>query len=367
MPSIWAPSEAVAVSAEGAEGELFDGTSARRHAVRVAADGAGLLLAGPEVPAERIDPTRLAFVDSPPGAQTYGHADRPGWRLRLFTPLPPDVAALLPATARFGGWIDRVGLGRAALLAGLASAAVVALVISLPAWLGPLVPMSVERQIGDSLLGDLHQHSCSTPASEAALAALAAELDPDQPPVKVQLVRMGVVNAAAVPGGRVLLFDGLVQQAKSSDELAGVIGHEIGHVRKRHVMQAMLREFGLSMVLRGSQTQLAGTLGQVAEMRYSRGAEAEADNFSRARMAQADVSPADAGAFFERLAAKDPVPRGGPLSWFASHPDPELRAGEFRAGVQPGRNYRPALSEAQFAAIKAACGADKRSDDKFTW
>ncbi|MBS0254749.1 MAG: M48 family metallopeptidase [Proteobacteria bacterium] len=355
------------MSAEVAAGELFDGTSARRHAVQVAAAGAELLLAGPEVPEERIEPARLAFIDAPPGALVYGHADRPGWRLRLFTPLPPDVAALLPAAARFGGWIDRLGLGRAALLAGLASAAVVALVISLPSWLGPLVPMGVEREIGDGLLGDLRQHSCSTPDSEAALTALAAELDPDRPPVKVQLVRMGLVNAAAVPGGRVLLFDGLVQQAKSPDELAGVIGHEIGHVRKRHVMQAMLREFGLSLVLRGSQTQLAGTLGQVAEMRYSRGAEAEADTFARARMAAVDVSPADSGAFFERMAAKDPAPRSGPLSWFASHPDPELRAGEFRAAVQPGRHYRPALSEAQFGAIRQACHDDKRKDEGLKW
>ena len=100
---------------------------------------------------------------------------------------------------------------------------------------------------------------------------------PGQPPVRVQLIKLDMINAVAVPGARVLVFDGLVQQARSPDELAGVIGHEIGHVRKRHVMQAMLREFGLSALLSQSKSALGNTLGQLTALRYSRQAEGEAD------------------------------------------------------------------------------------------
>lgn len=353
--------------ADTSAGELFDGTSARRRAVCAVARPDGLELSGPELAGEVIAWASLRFVDAPPGALVYGHAQRPGWRLRLEQPVPPGLADRLPAPARFGGWIDRLGLGRAVLALGLASALAVALVAAAPAWLGPLVPMAVERRIGDGLLGDLADHTCATPASEAALAALAATLDPQSPPARIQLIGAPLVNAAAVPGGRVLLFDGLVQQASGPDELAGVIGHELGHVRKRHVMQALLREFGLSVLLSGGQGQLGGTLGQLAAMRYSRSAEAEADQFARDRLARADLSPAPTAAFFAQLAKRGPVAPGTPLDWFASHPDSAGRAKAFAGAVVAGHAYRPALSAAQFAAIKGACKAHPPKGEALRW
>ncbi|WP_341873239.1 M48 family metalloprotease [Sphingobium fuliginis] len=53
-------------------------------------------------------------------------------------------------------------------------------------------------------------------------------------------------------GGRIILFDGLVQQAKSADEVAGVLGHELGHVRHRDTMTGLIRQLGLSVVLGGA-------------------------------------------------------------------------------------------------------------------
>ena len=350
---------------ESVMAELFDGTSARRRPVRVGWGDAGLTLAtGGVADAETIDWDQLTFIDAAPGVLIVGHAMRGGWRLKLPADMPAGLRAHLPRPHRFGSWIDRVGLARALALFTVASAAVVGVVVTLPLWLGPLVPVAWERQIGEGVVGNLSPYSCTTPASEAALARLVGEMDspqPGQPPVRVQLIKLDMINAVAVPGARVLVFDGLVQQARSPDELAGVIGHEIGHVRKRHVMQAMLREFGLSALLSQSKSALGNTLGQLTALRYSRQAEGEADAWSRARLAAADISPVPTADFFARLAAKDPSEPGGVAIYFASHPDTAAPEQAFRAGFRPGHTYRPALNQAQFAAIVGACKQDHRA------
>ncbi len=230
-----------------------------------------------------------------------------------------------------------------------------------PNWLGPRVPETWERRIGAVMVGDLAPFTCTTAQSDAALAALVRDVDGGQSRITVQIAKIDMVNAVALPGGRVLIFDQLVQEAKSPDELAGVLAHEIGHVRKRHVMQALLRQFGLSILLSGANSDLGGTLGGVATMGYSRKAEREADAWSRGRLAAADISPAATAAFFGRLRKLDPTAGNKQLGYLNSHPDPGEREQAFAKAVQAGKVYRPALDPAQFAALKAACSQDKEA------
>jgi predicted Zn-dependent protease len=121
------------------------------------------------------------------------------------------------------------------------------------------------------------------------------------------------LNAFAVPGGSIYVFAGLIERAKSTDELAGVLGHEIVHIKARH----MARSSGpdaisvlslLSMVLlarTGSGAQAAGMVGQaVAATRqaaYSRQLEMEADTLGARYMAAAGYDPKGAIAFLRTL------------------------------------------------------------------
>lgn len=121
------------------------------------------------------------------------------------------------------------------------------------------------------------------------------------------------LNAFAVPGGSIYVFAGLIERAKSTDELAGVLGHEIVHIKGRH----MARSSGpdaisvlslLSMVLlarTGSGAQAAGIVGQaVAATRqaaYSRQLEMEADTLGARYMAAAGYDPKGAIAFLRTL------------------------------------------------------------------
>lgn len=303
----------------------------------------------------------LFVVESLREERVYGRKSLPGFRLRLPLSLPAEVERNLPLPSRYGGWVDRLGLGKSVVVFGAASAAAVALFLTAPAWLGPRIPESWEARIGEAMVGNFGNRLCSTPQGDAALAKLLDAVEPDDRQVRAGVANISMVNAVALPGSQVLLFDGLVQQAENPEELAGVLAHEVGHVRERHVMTALLRQFGLSILLSGASSGLGDTVFGLAAMGYSREAEREADEFARARLAQSNVSPLGAAAFFERMAAKsgaDDETGSGVIGWIASHPSPGERARAYRDAAKDGTDYNTILTPVEFEALKGMCEAD---------
>ena len=121
------------------------------------------------------------------------------------------------------------------------------------------------------------------------------------------------LNAFAVPGGSIYLFSGMIERTKSTDELAGVVGHEIVHIKGRHMARSsgpdaisVLSLLGMVLLARsGSGAQAAGVVGQaVAATRqaaYSRQLEMEADTLGARYMAAAGYDPKGAIAFLRTL------------------------------------------------------------------
>jgi len=340
--------------------EWYDGTNAVRHSGTLSWDGrGGFTLAGPEA-RDEFDAADLRFGEMRPDQRVYHRASVPDFRLILPTAIPAGLAAQLPAKSDYGAWVDKLGLGKAAAIFGVVSAAAVALFLTAPDWLGPRIPPSWERQIGEAMVGDFGGRICHTPAGDAALAKLLAKVDPAEEKVRAGVANMGMVNAVALPGGQVMLFDGLVQQAESPEELAGVLAHEVGHVRERHVMTALLRQFGLSILLAGADSGVTNSVFGLAAMGYSRDAEREADDYARARMAESDISPIGAAGFFERMAERhgDSADAPAMVGWLASHPSSGERAAAYRAAAREDADYPPVLTEKEFAALQSMCAQD---------
>lgn len=340
----------------------YDGQSARRHEGVARWDGGDDLLLSGEESELRVALSDLTFVERGVMDGAYSRKADDGFRLVFTGVVPEALAARLPRGQKFGKWIDGLGLPKAALILAGISAALVALVMTAPTWLGPRVPPAWERKIGDAMLGDLGNRMCHTPQADAALAKLTARLDPETPITRVDIANIGMVNAVALPGGQVLIFDGLLQEAENADQLAGVVAHEIGHVRERHVMQALLRQFGLSILLGGLNSDIGQGVFGVASTSYSRDAEREADQFSRDQLARADISPEGTADFFEYL-KKEAGDSPEWMAWVASHPVPAEREEAFRKAKVKGKNYRPALSEAEFEELQYACRDDPDVED----
>ena len=177
-----------------------------------------------------------------------------------------------------------------------------------------------------------------------------------------------MINAVALPGHKIILFDGLVKQANSADEVAGVLAHEMGHVREHHVMQALLRQMGLSLVLGGMDGNSSGILNNVLSMSYSRGKESEADTHSIAALKKAHISPIATADFFQRLSAMDGSENqkaNSVAGYMSSHPLSRERKKAFERSLIKGSDYKPALTPSEWEELKTMCAQDRKAKSGF--
>lgn len=173
------------------------------------------------------------------------------------------------------------------------------------------------------------------------------------------------VNAFAVPGGFVYVNRGLIERSDNMDELAGVLGHEIGHVVKRHTVKQMEKQQGanvgitLACVLTGvCNNQAAGAainvLGGAVFARFSRQDEAEADQEGFNNVVRAGISPAGMVTMFQKLLEERKSHPGAVESMFLTHPLEEDRIQAIQARI----NQIP-------PATLASLGTDSRNFHTF--
>src|SRR5262245_14809339 len=153
-----------------------------------------------------------------------------------------------------------------------------------------------------------------------------------------------VVNAFAIPGGYVYLTRGILAYIGSEAELAGVMGHEIGHVTARHSVRQMTRselaQIGLGVG--GIVSPTFGQLGNLAEsslgllfLRFSRDDEREADRLGVEYAARAHYDPREVSNFFDVLGRLSSAgDRQTIPGWLSTHPDPPERVQTTRTLAQ---------------------------------
>lgn len=147
------------------------------------------------------------------------------------------------------------------------------------------------------------------------------------------------VNAFALPGGFIYVNRGLIERAAKLDELAGALGHEIGHVVRRHSVQQMEKANGanvavgltctLTRLCESGVAQAAIQVGGAALFaKYSREDEAEADSEAVANVVKAGIDPEGIPALFMRLMNERQTSPLRIEAFFASHPLEEERVRE---------------------------------------
>jgi Zn-dependent protease with chaperone function len=335
------------------EGKLYDGVTAHPHAVRVSAAAGRLELSHDSAWSDSVD---AALVRRMEGAGLrLARTDIPAWRLLLPAEAEAELADLLGRPERYGRWIDRVGLVPALAIGGLITASVVALGYVAPHWIAPLVPMSWEHNVGSAMVGDFGDMRCRDEGGQRALEALVERVAPGATSgpnaIKVAALNVPVFNAAALPGGYIVVFKPAITETEP-DALAGVLAHEVAHLRRRHVTEALIRELGIGAFIRLFAGNIGANAEQVIDLSYTRGNEAQADADAIAMLKRANISPKPTAELFERLSREAPA---FSAEFLESHPSSSKRAANFAVSFDPRAHYQRALRQDQADALFDIC------------
>ncbi len=184
-------------------------------------------------------------------------------------------------------------------------------------------------------------------------------------PYQFKVVNVSDVNAFALPGGFMYINRGLIEEATSEAELAGVMAHEIAHVALRHgtnqASKAYLAQAGLGalgiMFGTGSTREIVGAVGgfglNATFLKFSRDAEEQADVVGAQMLARAGYDPMAMADFFEKLreqSGKDPSKLE---QFFSSHPAPANRAQRIQEEIKLLEPVRPSAPVGGFLSLRS--------------
>ncbi|MGZ5846801.1 MAG: M48 family metallopeptidase [Ramlibacter sp.] len=220
------------------------------------------------------------------------------------------------------------------------------------------VPLAWEIGLSERGLHDLDtrffQPSRLSPQRQQALRArfdvlagqLGTELRPSPgyaPPLRLAF-RSGLgANALALPGGQIIVTDGLVDTAARQhlpdDAIVGVLAHEIGHVAHRHTTRMLVEQgvlnVGLGLALGDVSTLVSSGASLLTGLAYQRGHEAQADCFALALLRRAGLPTAPTGDLLLAIDDGGHAPAAAWTTILSSHPGTAERAAVLKAGLAP--------------------------------
>jgi Zn-dependent protease with chaperone function len=263
-------------------------------------------------------------------------------------------------------------------LTALAALAAVCLAAALYLWgipglasvVAPHVPVSWEEHLGRTVSEQLapEERRCTEPTRLEALQTItttltsAAKTSPYT--FRVVVLDTPSINALATPGGYVVVFRGLLEHTETAEELAGVLAHEFQHVLRQHATRALLRHASTGILLAAVSGDVSGAMTYglegarvLAELRYSRQDEEEADREGYRMLTTARVDPAGMLRFFETL---QKVPGRAPTlpSYLSTHPSTEGRIERLRSlGPPPRPATMRLLPGLDWRDVRGICGA----------
>jgi Zn-dependent protease with chaperone function len=168
-----------------------------------------------------------------------------------------------------------------------------------------------------------------------------------------------IPNAFALPGGKVYLFNGLLAKAENADEIAGILAHEMGHLKHRDGTRNLIYNGGTSFLIGLLFGDITGSGALIFASRslvtasYSREAEQNADTFSIGVMHNLGRSTKPMGELMFRVTGKE---ADKSLSILANHPLTENRMARMSKEDRPPSGP-PLLSPEEWAALKQICGS----------
>lgn len=194
---------------------------------------------------------------------------------------------------------------------------------------------NVEHKLGD-LIWDEIQDSEDVITNDTIVKTLDSLLKPlcdandiERDSLKVHIVKKDEINAFALPNNHLVVYSGLIENCKRQEALQGVLGHEIAHIEKNHVMKKLSKEIGYSVLLTAAGGSKGGQVARqilktLTSSAYDRTLEKEADITSVDYMLRAKIDPKPMADFMYQLAQDSQSDVN--MEWISDHPESEARA-----------------------------------------
>lgn len=204
-----------------------------------------------------------------------------------------------------------------------------------------VVSRKTERQLGDSVYESMALTQSEDTVKSRLLNEFFRALQVDTKyPVRIAVVDDETVNAFALPGGRIVVYTGLLESMESYPELAALLSHEFTHVEKRHATRSIFRRLGSDVfigILFGKMSSVAGVLAaqanEIRSLSYSRSLEKEADLEGLAILTSRNIDPKGFDELFKHL--EEAAPAGHEIpEMISSHPDTQNRRAYIREAAK---------------------------------
>jgi len=250
------------------------------------------------------------------------------WRAWLF------AMAVISGLCLVGGYYGLLALAKASITA---------------------VPVSVDEKIGKLALEsmDLEGTVVKDKVIVDAVKEMVARMEPHAElkglTFEVRVLDSPEVNAFCLPGGKIVVYTGLLRKAKTAEQVAGVLSHEMSHAIKRHGLRRVTESLGIVVAVElligdmGGLVALGAELGKSAALTsYSREAETEADQVGVRMLHAAAIDPLELAGFFEMLKDEgNQTPAA--IAWLSTHPQHAERVATIRGELAKlnEQQYRP--------------------------
>jgi predicted Zn-dependent protease len=235
------------------------------------------------------------------------------------------------------------------------------------------LPIEFESEVAGSFVDSgLVRGASKDPEVIAALARIALLLPDaaDARTYRIHLVEDTLLNAFALPGGTIVINRGMMDRLRDESELFAVLGHEAGHVRKRHFLKRVARQLGLAagaaLLLGdagGVTSVIAGTGKELVQLGHGRAAEEEADDEGLATLRRLRLDQQGMVRLLGHLKAADKGVGRTP-EFISTHPSADRRIARVQEALAalpaaPAGPQDRVLTDAEWAALKRTPAARK--------
>jgi beta-barrel assembly-enhancing protease len=222
--------------------------------------------------------------------------------------------------------------------------------------------LNVENKLGDmiwdqiSRTEDVVLNDSITKTLDSLISPICKANRIERDSLKVHIINKDEINAFALPNKHLVVYTGLIIDCKKQEALQGVLGHEIAHIEKNHVMKKLSKELGFSVLMTAASGGKGGQLIReifktLSSSAYDRTLEKEADITSVDYLIEAGIDPKPMADFMYQMALDSKMPDG--FLWIASHPESEERANYILEYIKGKKlTIKPTLTEKNWKSFQ---------------